>query len=327
MKIKAISIGDLFYQKFLNSSHEFTLQIHSVFSNVINLQWEASLYTIGKGQITNGAQTLLIPPSVADFRTWGLKIGDTVRGDFTGLNLSVKIQIEIHEADVWRSIWDLPADIAKCLPNILWFRRFVIRAGNHAGLGEVIKIWPDFTSTNYLHGNYQKIIFKKAVSALEKIRQGLLSDRRLFKSGVQGLIGLGSGLTPAGDDFLVGLLLTYHFLEYLEFFLEFNDEFITDLGLDSQEFMKEIQDKTNLLSSTAVILAIRGRPFQLIVDILQNIFAQQKAKTISSALRLINQGSTSGTDTLAGLIIGYELFLELRLRRRIDGQKNHHSTK
>jgi len=58
-----------------------------------------------------------------------------------------------------------------------------------------------------VHGGALRAIFSAAQRAAEALREGWGGRVERLHEGALGLAGLGSGLTPAGDDFLTGTLL------------------------------------------------------------------------------------------------------------------------
>jgi len=58
-----------------------------------------------------------------------------------------------------------------------------------------------------VHGGALRAIFSAAQRAAEALREGWEGNLERLHEGALGLAGLGSGLTPAGDDFLTGTML------------------------------------------------------------------------------------------------------------------------
>jgi hypothetical protein len=124
----------------------------------------------------------------------------------------------------------------------------------------------------------------------------------------RGLVGLGPGLTPSGDDFLGGLLFSAHYLRaaYPTLF-EQNDDLL-------RGFLKEARLLTNSISHTILSdLAYGHGPaplYDLIILLLQGSTRQAEA---ACAKQLIQIGHTSGWDMLAGALTGMLLRENLEL--------------
>ncbi len=316
-KYQANSIGDLFYHKLVANSFEFTGVIHSIFANVINFQWDGELYTIGKAKIGNGPYTVLLPILSEDLNLWRLEPGEQVRGDQQGIFLGNRVWIDIRELDIWESDWEIcpQIDMNSIRTLIPWIRELIIREGDLTGVGMLVEIWQDYSlSPDLRRGDLkyrQKMVLREAAHAIKFLRQGIWQNRELFTTGIIKLVGLGPGLTPAGDDFLIGFLMTFQYLDTGSLIKGFRKKFLIDPGIDSAEFTEILRDSTNLISAKGVRAAILGRPSQLVREVIQNIFAGRRIETTLSVLRLIDRGITSGTDILTGIVVGCDWFLEL----------------
>ena len=135
----------------------------------------------------------------------------------------------------------------------------------------------------------------------EAIR-GLLHATRQYEltdaSTVHSLIGLGSGLTPSGDDILVGYMagLWCTVQESSE-----RAQFISSLG----KTIIKLSDKTNDISRTYLYHAVRGQISSRLANLAEAICRGtdhgRLRVTAETALRV---GHTSGMDTVYGLLLG-----------------------
>ncbi len=156
-------------------------------------------------------------------------------------------------------------------------------------------------------GTVARAVSEAVVDRGRRLGEALVAgDRAGAQTATRGLIGLGSGLTPAGDDFLSGLLLSAArpgsgFAGYQEIAAAVLD------GADGQ---------TTELSLQTLREALRGRTRQRIADLLTLTAApagpRRAADLADAAARVAAIGHTSGTDILAGLRAGLDL--ELRLK-------------
>nr|WP_240929405.1 DUF2877 domain-containing protein [Streptomyces coryli] len=140
-------------------------------------------------------------------------------------------------------------------------------------------------------------------------RAVLARDPAGIRDGVLALLGLGPGLTPAGDDFLTGIAV----LSALDGTRL--GPFATVLG----DVLDERSGRTTLLSATTLREALAGRVRASLADVLCAIPATRRQDTAQAADALKNpvrralaHGHTSGTDTLSGLVTGLHLEKELR---------------
>jgi len=76
-----------------------------------------------------------------------------------------------------------------------------------APAGSLLDLCLENTPAPPVHGGALRAIFSAAQRAAEALREGWGGRVERLHEGALGLAGLGSGLTPAGDDFLTGTLL------------------------------------------------------------------------------------------------------------------------
>ena len=105
---------------------------------------------------------------------------------------------------------------------------------------------------------------------------------------LSGLIGLGRGLTPAGDDFLCGFLLARHAL---------NPSSADDL---SERLAAAAQGKTTALSAALIRCAAHGQGDERLLDALHWMAGDGDRQ--DARARLLSYGSSSGVDALAGML-------------------------
>lgn len=117
-----------------------------------------------------------------------------------------------------------------------------------------------------------------------------------FCNAAKHMIGLGFGLTPSGDDFLVGALATTAYL---------NGSFSSNLA-ESQ--WKELCSQTTRVSQHYLHEAYWARFAERITDLLDQLFAHP-AQSQEAVSNLVSFGATSGTDVLAGIVYTLESFL------------------
>ena len=111
--------------------------------------------------------------------------------------------------------------------------------------------------------------------------------------GIRQLRGCGFGLTPAGDDFIAGLLLGLHLLQRLR-------------GQELQPTVDAIFRAArggNIFSNTFLDLARRGLMFGGMKDLLLAMMSGTRPSLRKAAKRLFAVGETSGADLATGLFM------------------------
>jgi hypothetical protein len=128
-----------------------------------------------------------------------------------------------------------------------------------------------------------------------------IKDGRDYFARFSGLLGLGRGLTPAGDDFLCGFLLTSFYLRKNAALMEYEPDL-------NHQIVAEAQKKTTALSAALIKCAAIGEGDERLIDALRWI-TQGEINIAHARESLLSYGSSSGVDALAGMLTA--LFLVL----------------
>ena len=126
--------------------------------------------------------------------------------------------------------------------------------------------------------------------ARERLAAGIRhDDASAFLAGARPLIGLGEGLTPAGDDCLVGALAAlWRFAPYR----------ISRQPAVRQDLARAASTGTTTVAREFILHALDGRFSELVIALLT---ARSPEEARRASTRLVGTGATSGADTLAGL--------------------------
>ncbi|MCK4261283.1 MAG: DUF2877 domain-containing protein [Halanaerobiales bacterium] len=298
----AKSIGDLLYAKLIRK--EYIGRIYSVLPTEIKIESENMLYTICKPKVGNGPFVILVPSTVEDMTQWGVVVNAQIIADKNRIILNDSIRISLNNTQIWSNKWieiSNPKNMFKLLPQI---KNLVLKEGNLKGLGFFLKGEEFLKMKNdQIINYYQRIILEQTFTLLKKIKIGLNYSSELFWAGVLEMVGLGSGLNPSGDDFLIGFLLTFRYFESVSL--------IKLPEIDIKIFSEEVKKSTNFASAMFVIQAAKGSPFELASDLIQNLFCNKRISTILSTLRLITRENITRTDFLVGVITAGEIFQEM----------------
>jgi len=138
-------------------------------------------------------------------------------------------------------------------------------------------------------------------SASALLRRGLLNrDKQLTCQATMHLIGAGPGLTPSGDDFLIGLLLALRLADSCE-----------QSSLDHiRQSLCALVDAvapatTNIHARSYLYAACRGQAAEVVTDAIHGVMTMGKGGK-SPLRKLLSFGGSSGWDTLAGICVGLE---------------------
>jgi hypothetical protein len=124
------------------------------------------------------------------------------------------------------------------------------------------------------------------------------------RQGASTLIGLGPGLTPSGDDLLIGFMAATSLLG-------------EPLGLSSEwyhrlhrELLTIARGRTNQLSITWMEYAQQGQVAEHLGRLFQALVGDDARPLEEAALTVLKTGATSGSDLLAGIILGSRCLLD-----------------
>jgi hypothetical protein len=124
-------------------------------------------------------------------------------------------------------------------------------------------------------------------------------DAELFEHACDTLVGLGPGLTPSGDDLLVGFLATqYKFDSPIK-------RWLYDSGLIERIIRKQ-KEKTTSVAFQFLKCASEGLFSEILIDVIDSIIARDHShgkKQYPVLDDFLRWGHTSGTDTMVGVVV------------------------
>ena len=262
--------------------------VHSVFNRTFNIRMLDSdeLYTIASRELDNGPNTLII--DAEGFQDVGLLENDRVFVEDGLLHIGNKLVIFSKNCEKWCSVLpEYPEDLTVVTRNLLIMKRYVDVYGKGGG------VKPDFTTDNLFSKEVSRVLNEQSRLLIEELSAGRI-DNALQHA--KALIGLGPGLTPSGDDFLVGL------------FTILNVQGIPFNGCLSfcEKVVELSKTLTNEISYMALKKASIGKVRESIIQLLSSVFYENEEKLLLSLNKVLSIGSSSGTDIALGLISGLE---------------------
>ncbi len=196
------------------------------------------------------------------------------------------LMVDFSEAALWQ-------------PRPAWER--LVSAGPESIAAGLQKLWtllqieaPAGSMATLLESPGQANL-QTAVTAAEAIMQfsGGLAEgyRPQVFAGARALAGLGGGLTPSGDDFLIGALHALWFTNCPEKAAELSE---TIAGVAAP--------RTTQLSAAWLWAAARGETGQRWHALLDELFVGKATDIMRAGRRIMAIGHTSGADALAGFL-------------------------
>jgi hypothetical protein len=307
MYLNALSIG-------FSADDKIQLQgkighIHSIFQRVINIiVGKNRLISLVGQEVGQGPLNILVNiPTHLNLLSIGIKRGDIVLrvGDSIIIGENV-IVISTQWTKLWEPKRNFQASLQTLktiMANIEIMRDVALVSDNLSGLGELIpftNIYGLKDSKSEKLGSVSNIAFPHILSLLKAIRSGHSQDiKRITKN----LIGLGPGLTPAGDDMLLGLMIS------MLYFSENFNEVSVDVKKINKDIISNISGRTTIISEEFLIESSVGKVNEGVASLMENILTSKNKDLENSVRKVLDLGGTSGADTVFGVILGSYLML------------------
>jgi hypothetical protein len=253
----------------------FVGRVHSVFAQACNLACNGTLLTVCAPQGCIGPLTLRLADDAPQDLRERFEVGERIDGGQAGLRTH-RTELQWARAALWR-----PAE-----PRALLVRA-QIEARLHVAATDLAQCRR--TRPSIVDG-----AGATAVAALQASCRTL--DDGLAARQVKRLIGWGEGLTPAGDDFLVGLLAGLDALtQGHPARLHFRDALAAAVvGLAG---------RTTSISAHCLRLAAGGHVGEPLLGLRDALTTEPRAHVADEALHAaLAIGATSGADAVTGLL-------------------------
>lgn len=117
-------------------------------------------------------------------------------------------------------------------------------------------------------------------------------------SALRKVMGRGKGLTPSGDDLLLGMLWVNALRKFL------HAEF-----LDRLQLLVQKDDLTTQVSKSYLQSALEGRYHALLLSLAQALVNKDSSQMSANVVKLKKIGHTSGADMLSGIALGIDILL------------------
>lgn len=256
----------------------------SVHKSVLNLKWGNRLITVATGGTEGAADEIvletkedfmdmqILPEAVFQIKDGAIK-GDMLTVDFSGAK-PYKLMHQIK--------YSVPDE--KLLTEL---EQWIYQNGNASSLYNGYFNQPEDSALGrYFKDEMKKLKEAAATAAREELLHQMME-----------MCGAGIGLTPSADDFIAGVLLIFYAYEPL-------DEKMY------QKSVASVQKKTVSISGYMLANAAKGRGRSSELKLLEAISAKDKSGIEKYLEEVKDFGSTSGTDTLIGMVFGLRYIRE-----------------
>ncbi len=269
----------------------FEGRVHSVFERVVNVEdGNGELVTLAGSDVDNAPNTLIVDSPL--FGMTGVAVGDRVTASEGTLAIGERVEIGIGGAVPWAGRTPAyPADASRLRANVA-----VVRGGI-GRLGTPCDVSSRDASTEFA-AEMSRILGQRALVLCAALSRGDLDA-----AGIHGkaMLGVGPGLTPSGDDFLVGLFAVLH--------IERSP--CHPFRSVCADIVADVERRTNAISAAALRAAAHGRVRESIHALIGELMAGRDESLLASLSTVLAIGSTSGTDIVEGIVSGFEVNLHV----------------
>lgn len=282
-----------FVRKWLErSSHP---RIHSLFRQSCNLiNEDDGLISLVLPLVGPGPFAMVVDGDMRNFeRVFSLEsqvVADTQNMQLGEWIISLAEAVEWNPRPAWGTIRERTAQLKQQLGTVTAMLAAQAPPGSFAPLALRSTVESDAV---------QMLAVQAAKEPVAMLWEGISgSNETAIREGAARLAGLGGGVTPSGDDFLMGVMLAMWAIT--------DDERASMLG----DWVKEsARERTNLISNAWLAAAASGE-----ASIEWHQFFEALAVPGESGLHpivnaLIQRGHTSGADAMAGFVAAAELLL------------------
>jgi hypothetical protein len=272
------------------------IRVQSIYRSVVNISTADGLLTVASpegGGLPNGILADLAP----DWREIGLQSGMTVFASGATIRVpDAGLEIQFDGAARWSPRFRSSAEAADTAAA-RWRRRSgatrAVARGRASAAGFGALLQEDAVHDPVGIPGVARPILAELVVALET------GDRTGAAEVAACLVGLGPGLTPSGDDVLVGIEAALH-----------------ALARPSAGFlalaMGGVEGRTTALAATLLRHAGNGEFAERLHILLAALLGSDDEAIPAAIDRAVAWGATSGTDCLLGVLIGLDVSAGVR---------------
>lgn len=131
-----------------------------------------------------------------------------------------------------------------------------------------------------------------AIGPARKLCEGIVTQNMpKIGEGAMGLAGLGEGLTPAGDDFIIGALMSLRSIVPSE-----------TASRIAETILSIVIPRTNSLSGAWLHAAANGETHETWRSFLEEIGEGSREKMEAAVIKILDVGHSSGADSMAGYL-------------------------
>jgi len=275
--------------------------VHSVFTKVCNIQLDKnSLITLISPMLPNYPSAIKL--DIAEDQklcSIGFKTGIKAVINKDEIKIpEVCISIKLTGAKVWDSSpLFLRSKISEEMlnENIEKIRVLTLKYGQIEGIASIL-------DGDKVANHYKDFI----INSVKRLAKGISDfDYKEITEASKRLIGLGPGLTPAADDFLLGILASLYYMGY------YFGNHLENLKKIAGFMIYDLPGRTTFISEIMLRNGMKARFSELIRDLMLAVIHNTSVQ--DECVNLLSIGGTSGSDCAAGIVFGGVLMAKVKI--------------
>ena len=269
-------------------------KLHSVFETSINLKFGERLVNVSCNRTVMPPFGIQVPEHVIKKLTADIENSEEIIFDNTGKSLLFKdmdLKLNLRGRMYGNKILPAKADKKNAEKNIKEILNYFLGNNDRNGFGianrEFVKVITDVENST---------LNEEVLVKINNLRKDVEAGKTEIKN-YNYFLGRGEGLTPGGDDFIIGMMAAMNFLNH------------NKAKKLKKELMQDIDKKTTDISAEYLYYGVLSC-FSLNITkfceklLFDNINSEEEKKALyKSYENLIKNGHTSGVDTLMGILL------------------------
>ena len=284
-------------------------KIDGVFDRTANiLTPDNELLTLARIDVSNSPVTIILNLPI-DVDITSLDIRNEAEVFKSGSSVYVRgsgVIINLKGTTLWRTERPIKTKLTvkEIFSNLSVAKSVGVTFGEYGGIADILAHYDELVKDGAVDGQELNPFSRYALPRIGALMKAV-PDRNIgaLTVAVKGLIGLGHGLTPSGDDVLAG---------FMNSILQVAEAFGGDIAYAweiNQAIVSMVDGQTTFLSAKSLEYAARGESPELVYNLIAAIVAGTEEQVESAALALLEVGHFSGTDMLLGILLGIHVAL------------------
>jgi hypothetical protein len=294
MQLQAVSVGEAVPRETFNAL------VQSVFDSAANLRLvdEGRLITLLLSDHYELPQGIRTRSKTAPFQSLTVGTGAALRGGILRFDAS-PLKVDLRAAQVWKCpVPELHTNMGFPDSQRAWSTAWqLLNAGQQARNTDLIA---DHLFRLNIGSSLSQKMSAPVTQLMASAKRG---DVQSSVRAAEKLVGLGPGVTPTGDDFLIGLLAGLWSTRGKD---QGHGSFIDAFG----NALMDIAKQTSEISRTYLFHAVRGQ-FSSSLSNLSKAIAEG-LHVEQAAQEAMQVGHSSGMDSVTGLLIGLTVWSPLQ---------------